>query len=55
MDVLQETKGAQLGIRAAKMKEAQMRSEGVSGGRAAKAAGSGGKKQASKSKQKRAR
>ena len=53
--VSQETKGAQLGIRAAKVKEAQMRAEGVPGGRAARAATGAGKKQASKPKQKRAR
>ena len=53
--MLQETKGAQLGIRAAKMKEAQMRAEGVPGGRAARAASGADKKKASKAKQKRAR
>ncbi len=53
--LLQETKGSQLGIRAAKMKEAQMRAEGVPGGRAARAASGADKKKASKAKQKRAR
>ncbi len=53
--MLQETKGSQLGIRAAKMKEAQMRAEGVPGGRAARAASGADKKKASKAKQKRAR
>ena len=51
---VQETKGAQLGIRSAKMKEARMRAEGMGGSRAGKAA-TGADKKSSKPKKKRAR
>ncbi len=50
----QETKGAQLGIRSAKMKEARLRAEGIGGSRAGKAA-TGADKKSSKPKKKRAR